>query len=282
MIVEEGFSANTLAAYESDLHKFFAFLPNNIILEEITHDNIRAFLQHDRKNGLAASTVARRLAALKAFFSFLQKEKILIANPAEVLSASQKALHLPKILSAGEIDALMSQPDLKSIEGLRDRAAIEMLYATGMRVSELTGLDCANVNAELNYIACFGKRAKERLVPIGETALYFLREYLNRARPLLAKNKGDLALFLNAQGGRLTRQGIWLILKKYAKQAGITKELTPHTLRHSFATHLLENGADLRVVQEMLGHVDISTTQIYTHLTKKHLRDIYDKTHPHA
>jgi integrase/recombinase XerD len=159
---------------------------------------------------------------------------------------------------------------------------LEMLYATGMRVSELTGINYENVNADAGYIACFGKRAKERLVPMGETARVCLRNYMDSARPLLANGKSDAALFLNANGRRLTRQGLWLILKKYAKLAGITKEITPHTLRHSFATHLLENGADLRIVQEMLGHADISTTQIYTHLTKKHLRDIYDRTHPRA
>jgi integrase/recombinase XerD len=249
---------------------------------ETTQGLIKAFLQEERQNALSSATVSRRIAALRAFFSFLQEEKLIAANPAETISSSRKSLHLPKILSAAEIDALLRQPEATSAEGMRDRAMLEMLYATGMRVSELTGLNYENVNAEASYIVCFGKRAKERLVPMGEKARSCLRGYLDCARPLLAKGKSEAALFLNANGRRLTRQGLWLILKKCAKRAGITKELTPHTLRHSFATHLLENGADLRVVQEMLGHADISTTQIYTHLTKKHLRDIYDRTHPRA
>ena len=284
LTVEEGFSTNTIAAYDSDIRKFMAFASEQDIhsVGETTRGLIKAFLQKERRDALSAATAARRIAALKAFFSFLREEKLIAANPAEAISLSRKSLHLPKILSAAEIDALLHQPETTSAEGVRDRAMIEMLYATGMRVSELTGLNYENVNTEASYIVCFGKRAKERLVPMGETARFCLRGYLADARPLLAKDKSEAALFLNAGGRRLTRQGLWLILKKYAVRAGITKELTPHTLRHSFATHLLENGADLRVVQEMLGHAAISTTQIYTHLTKKHLRAVYDRTHPRA
>jgi integrase/recombinase XerD len=282
--VEEGFSVNTISAYASDIRKFFLFAGDHAVnsVEDVTPDLIKAFLQKERKDALSASTVTRRVAALKSFFAFLREEKLIAANPAEAISSSRKSLHLPKILSAAEIDTLLGQPETTSAKGLRDRAMLEMLYATGMRVSELTRINYENINTEANYIICFGKRAKERLVPIGDAARVCLRDYLENARPLLAKDKGSAALFLNAEGRRLTRQGFWLILKKYAKSAGITKEITPHTLRHSFATHLLENGADLRVVQEMLGHADISTTQIYTHLTKKHLRDIYDRTHPRA
>jgi integrase/recombinase XerD len=281
--VEEGFSAHTRSAYASDLKKFFVFL-QEAGLEEISEaepEHIKMFLQKDRREGLSAATAARRLAALKSFFSFLLAENRLRANPAENISSSVKSLHLPKILSTEEIEALLAQPD-RTPAGLRDRAMIETLYATGMRVSELIFLDCCHVNKDAGYIVCFGKRAKERLVPVGKTALFFLCKYIEEARPFLIKQQAEAALFLNSSGQRLSRQRLWQLIKQYAKKAGITKELTPHTLRHSFATHLLENGADLRSVQELLGHSDISTTQIYTHLTKKHLRDMYDKTHPRA
>jgi integrase/recombinase XerD len=284
LTVEEGAANNTISAYGSDLRRFLAFVKNHEVSEvgQISSDMVKSFLLDSRKGGLSATTAARRLAALKAFFSFLEAEKLIKVNPAEVISVSNKGQHLPKILSKDEVNALLTRPDLKNPEGARDRAMLEMLYATGMRVSELVNLNLDQINTDVSYIACFGKRAKERLVPMGETALFFLKNYLTAARPLLAKDKADTALFLNANGHRLTRQGLWLILKKHALQAGIAKALTPHTLRHSFATHLLENGADLRVVQEMLGHADISTTQIYTHLTKKHLREVYDRTHPRA
>lgn len=283
LTVEQGFSVNTIAAYQTDIKKLIAYAKNNDITEagKVTYELLKNFMFEERKIGLSPATSARRLASLKAFFVFLVDEGYVEKNPAEILSASKKAQHLPKILSIQEIELLLEQPDLTTAEGLRDRAMMEMLYATGMRVSELTGLNCEHVNIKTNYVICYGKRAKERLIPVGDIALNFIGKYLE-VRPTLAKERAEPALFLNKQANRMTRQGFWFVLKKYAKQAMINKELTPHTLRHSFATHLLENGADLRVVQEMLGHVDISTTQIYTHLTKKHLRDIYDKTHPRA
>ena len=283
LTVEQGFSVNTIAAYQTDIKKFSSYAKNNEITEvnKVTYELLKNFMHEERKSGLSPSTSARRLASLKAFFVFLVDEGYIEKNPAEILSASKKAQHLPKILSLGEIELLLEQPDLTTTEGLRDRAMIEVLYATGMRVSELVGLNCEHINLNTNYIICYGKRAKERLIPVGDIALEFISKYLE-VRSLLVKGTEERALFLNNHAGRMTRQAFWFALKKYTKKAGITKELTPHTLRHSFATHLLENGADLRVVQEMLGHVDISTTQIYTHLTKKHLRDIYDKTHPRA
>lgn len=282
--VEQGVSNNTIAAYGSDIRKLFSFCQDNAIasLQLISSETVKNFLYYDKKDGASAATLARRLAAFKAFFSFLVDEGMVADNPTEALSASNKGLHLPKILSGQEVENLLQQPDILTFLGLRDRAMLELLYATGMRVSELVGLNLSSVHKDMKYIVCFGKRAKERLVPVGEIALDFLNRYLEKARPQLVKDKEEKALFLNSRGGRLTRQAIWLLLKEHAQKAGITKELTPHTLRHSFATHLLENGADLRIVQEMLGHSDISTTQIYTHLTKKHLRDIYDKTHPRA
>lgn len=283
LTVEQGFSSNTITAYKTDIKKLIQYANQNEVfkINDISYELLKSFMQEERKQGISPSTSARRLASLKAFFAFLVDEKYVEKNPVEVLSASKKAQHLPRILSVEEIELLLEQPDLTTTEGLRDRAMIEMLYATGMRVSELVGLDCQHINLKTNYIICFGKRSKERLIPIGDIALEYISKYLD-VRPLLLKDKEEQALFLSSQANRLSRQSFWLSLKKYAKKANINKEITPHTLRHSFATHLLENGADLRVVQEMLGHVDISTTQIYTHLTKKHLREIYDKTHPRA
>ena len=284
LVVEEGFSANTVSAYKTDIRKFFSFAREHGLddIRQTKSEIVKNFLYKDRAGGIAASTLSRRLAALKAFFSFLNNEGMMDENPCEAISASNKAVHLPKILSVEEVDRLLRQPAADSPEGVRDRAILETLYATGMRVSELVGLDFSSVNKQLSYIICFGKRAKERLVPIGEVALGAVGSYMESARPKLLHNKDEKALFLNTHGKRLTRQGIWLLIKKHTEGAGIQKELTPHMLRHSFATHMLENGADLRIVQEMLGHSDISTTQIYTHLTKKHLRDIYDRTHPRA
>ena len=282
--VEQGASDNTLAAYGSDIKKLLLFSKESDItcVQQVTYETVKNFLYSNKKDGVSSATLARRLAAFKAFFVFLMQEGMVEQNPTEAISASSKGLHLPTILSGQEIEELFEQPDILTYRGLRDRAILELLYATGMRVSELTNLNLSSVNAEMKYIICFGKRAKERLVPVGELALGFLNRYLEKARPQLVKDVEEIALFLNNRGGRLTRQAVWMLLKEHARQAGITKELTPHTLRHSFATHLLENGADLRIVQEMLGHSDISTTQIYTHLTKKHLRDIYDRTHPRA
>ncbi len=282
MVVEQGSAENTISAYQSDIRKFLEFVKEKdvVSLGQISRELVMSFMQTDRKEGMSSATGARRLAALKAFFLFLVEEGELTINPVEILSASKSSQHLPKILSVEEINKLLEQPDSGTVEGLRDRAMLEMLYATGMRVSELVGLDVQSVNANMSYIVCYGKGSKERLVPIGQTALACFNHYMTNARSVLVKNNSEPALFLNSKGRRLTRQGFWFVLKKHAQRAGIEKEITPHTLRHSFATHLLENGADLRVVQEMLGHADISTTQIYTHLNKKHLRDIYDRAHP--
>ncbi len=284
MRVEEGFSPNTIISYESDIKQFIAFAKSKNIeqVSEVSRELLSAFLQADRKSGSVATTASRRVAAFKSFFRFLVDEGELDKNPASLLLTSKRAQHLPKILSFDEVLLLLEQPDIETAEGLRDRAMLELLYATGMRVSELVGLDVKNVNTGMSYIICYGKGSKERLIPVGTAAVEWLVRYQEKGRPRLMRTPSLEALFLSNKSSRITRQGFWYNLKNYAQKAGITKELTPHTLRHSFATHLLENGADLRVVQEMLGHADISTTQIYTHLTKKHLRDIYDKTHPRA
>lgn len=284
LTVEQGASLNTREAYCSDIEKFFSFCKANGVenLHKTNHEIVKGFIYEEKIEGMSAATVARRLAALRAFFVFLNDENIVSHNPTEAISAANKGLHLPGVLSVQEVDFLLSQPNVLSYDGLRDRAIFEVLYATGMRVSELVSMDVESVYKDMQYVVCFGKRAKERLVPIGSVSLDFLKRYIDKARPHLAKSRQERALFLNKRGGRLTRQSIWNLIKKYAKQAGITKDITPHTLRHSFATHMLENGADLRIVQELLGHSDISTTQIYTHLNKKHLRDIYDKAHPRS
>ena len=203
-------------------------------------------------------------------------------NPAADLSSPKIEKKLPRVLTTAEVDLLLEQPDLQQVGGLRDKAMLEVIYATGVRVSELISLNTLDINLEAGFLRCTGKGSKERIIPLGSVAVHHLNTYLKAGRPKLVRERSETALFLNLQGKRLTRQGFWKILKKYARQAGITKEITPHTIRHSFATHLLENGADLRSVQEMLGHADISTTQIYTQVTQRRLRDIYNKTHPRA
>lgn len=203
-------------------------------------------------------------------------------NPAADLESPKTEKKLPRVMSPQEVDILLEQPDALHVTGIRDKAMLEVIYATGIRVSELMSLDVADINLDAGFIRCTGKGSKERMIPLGSVAVRHVDQYLNDGRPKLVRHSGESALFVNQHGKRLTRQGFWKILKKYARLAGINKEITPHTMRHSFATHLLENGADLRSVQEMLGHADISTTQIYTQVTGRKLRDVYEKTHPRA
>ena len=233
----------------------------------------------DRK----AATIARKLAAIKSFYRFMVAERYLEFDPAEVVEAANKGIKLPKVLSLEEVTKLLSKPDLASNEGFRDRTMLEVLYATGIRVSELTNLKLSSVNLQMHYLIAFGKGSKERLIPLGSIAIEFLKKYLQVVRPQLVADKVDGEyLFLTMSGKNMTRQRFWQIVHNYGEACGFAKALTPHVLRHSFATHLLDNGADLRSVQELLGHSDISTTQIYTHLTNKRLRNVYDKTHPRA
>jgi integrase/recombinase XerD len=222
------------------------------------------------------------MASIRSFYNFLFQERRVMENPAADLSSPKIEKKLPRVLTTAEVDLLLEQPDLQQVGGLRDKAMLEVIYATGVRVSELISLNTLDINLEAGFLRCTGKGSKERIIPLGSVAVHHLNTYLKAGRPKLVRERSEPALFLNLQGRRLTRQGFWKILKKYARQAGITKEITPHTIRHSFATHLLENGADLRSVQEMLGHADISTTQIYTQVTQRRLRDIYNKTHPRA
>lgn len=284
LAVERGLANNTLDSYNRDLKQFKGFLEKEKTddLQTAPRNKIMAYLLFLQNRGRATATVSRHLAALKSFYHFLLREKYIEKDPTANLESPKLEKKLPHILSVQEVEMLLNQPKGKELGGQRDRAMMELLYATGIRVSELISLDLNHINLDMGYIRCFGKGSKERIVPVGSLARKCVAEYLLQGRVKLVKNKSEQSLFVNQHGRRLTRQGFWKIIKKYAKQAGVPKEITPHTLRHSFATHLLENGADLRSVQEMLGHADITTTQIYTHLTKGRLREVYTKSHPRA
>ena len=281
---EKGLASNTLESYSRDLRQYYWFLSgdSSLSLESASQSTIVAYLMYLRKQGKATATIARRLAALKAFYQFLVKENYVANDPTGELSSPKLERKLPKVLTVEEVERLLSQPDFSLPAGKRDKAMLELLYATGIRVSELVNLNVQDVDLQEGFVRCVGKGSKERVVPIGEMAVIALRSYLENARSKLIADPKERAVFVNHHGRRLTRQGFWKIVKKYAQQALIRKEITPHTLRHSFATHLLENGADIRAVQEMLGHADISTTQIYTHVTKDRLKDVYAKSHPRA
>lgn len=285
LTVELGLSANTRQAYERDLRLFCKTLgfKNSDALVNVSREQITGYMTQLKEKGLAAATIARKLAAIKAFYRFMTAEGYMDANPAEVVEAGTKGIKLPRVLSEDEVVRLLNQPDITTAEGFRDRTMLEVLYATGMRVSELINLTLERVDLNMKYIIAFGKGSKERIVPLGSVAAEFLQQYLEKVRPKLThEGRNTNIVFLAFGGHELTRQRFWQIIRAYGQKANINKALTPHILRHSFATHLLDNGADLRSVQELLGHSDISTTQIYTHLTNKRLRDIYAKAHPRA
>lgn len=285
LTVELGLSANTRQAYERDLRLFCKTLgfKNSDALVNVSREQITGYMTQLKEKGLAAATIARKLAAIKAFYRFMTAEGYMDANPAEVVEAGTKGIKLPRVLSEDEVVRLLNQPDITTAEGFRDRTMLEVLYATGMRISELINLTLERVDLNMKYIIAFGKGSKERIVPLGSVAAEFLQQYLEKVRPKLTHaGRNTNIVFLAFGGHELTRQRFWQIIRAYGRKANINKALTPHILRHSFATHLLDNGADLRSVQELLGHSDISTTQIYTHLTNKRLRDIYAKAHPRA
>lgn len=285
LTVELGLSANTRQAYERDLRLFCKTLgfKNSDALVNVSREQITGYMTQLKERGLAAATIARKLAAIKAFYRFMTAEGYMDANPAEVVEAGTKGIKLPRVLSEDEVVRLLNQPDITTAEGFRDRTMLEVLYASGMRVSELINLTLERVDLNMKYIIAFGKGSKERIVPLGSVAAEFLQRYLEKVRPKLTHAARNTNIVFLAFGGHeLTRQRFWQIIRAYGRKANINKALTPHILRHSFATHLLDNGADLRSVQELLGHSDISTTQIYTHLTNKRLRDIYAKAHPRA
>ena len=281
--VELGLSENTQLSYLRDLRLFCkAFGLQEKDLAAVERQQIVRYVTDLKMKGRAAATIARKLAALKAFYRFMVQEDYMPSDPAEAVEAGTKGTHLPKVLTEDEVEALLSAPDLTTAEGLRDRALLEMLYATGMRVSEIGNLKVENGNLEMKYVLVFGKGSKERIVPLGSVAAGYLERYLKEARPtFFVKDEEDpQTVFIGLGGQGLTRQRVWELIGQYGRNAGILKHISPHMLRHSFATHLLDNGADLRSVQEMLGHADISTTQIYTHLTNKRLRAVYEKAHP--
>lgn len=286
LTVEKGLAKNTLISYERDLRSYMKYVKTIDQMTEwndIRRVNIIHFLAQLKEEGKSSRTIARHIASIRSFHQFLIRDKQTEQDPSVHIDTPQREQTLPKVLSMEEVAAFMESPKGTDGFGLRDQAMLEIMYATGMRVSELINLDITDVHSSMGFVRCVGKGNKERIIPIGNTALQAVDRYLSTGRAMLAskKNKTD-ALFLNHHGGRLSRQGFWKIVKRLAKEANIQKELTPHTLRHSFATHLLMNGADLRSVQEMLGHADISTTQIYTHITNTRLKDVYSKYHPRA
>ncbi len=279
LAVEKGLAPNTLASYERDLNKYF-YAMREKQPEGITPADVRAFLAGLSDAGLAAPSIARNLAAVRGFHKFLQIDGLAQSDPTVNVETPRGWKRLPKTLSTAEVDALLVQPDQSTLLGLRDKAMLELLYATGLRVSELVGLRLQDVNLERGFLVVMGKGSKERAVPLGETAMDAVRSYLKRARPLLLKSGASESLFLSARRRGITRQMFWERIKLHARAAGIASSISPHTLRHCFATHLLDNGADLRAVQAMLGHSDISTTQIYTHVSRERLRQIHEKHHP--
>jgi len=285
---EKGASSNTVAAYRNDLQQLATYIKpkdGSNGWDKVDRMLIQDFILDLKNRKYAETTVARKVAAIRSFFAFLESEGMISGNPTEGLASPRVGKMLPKAISPNEVDELLEQPCKRSTpEARRDRAMLELLYATGMRVTELVSLDLGNLNldSENAYVRCFGKGAKERVIPIHEQATEAIQEYLEEARPLLVRNKNEKALFVNRRGERLTRQGFWLILKGYARAANLREDVTPHTLRHSFATHMLRGGMPLRHVQEMLGHANISTTQVYTHLTTEHVREVYEKAHPRA
>jgi len=282
--VERGLSQNTLESYARDLRQYLQYLKEkkNIEIKETTQATVIGYLLQLQAKGKATATLSRSLAAIKSYYHFLFREAKIERDPTINLDAPKQEKRLPRVLSVEDVSNLLEQPDLKTPAGIRDRAMLEVLYATGLRVSELVSLKISDLNLEMGYIKCFGKGSKERIVPLGSVASKYVKHYLEHARKFLASSLNEETLFLNHHGHRLTRQGFWKIIKKYAESINLENDITPHTLRHSFATHLLENGADLRSVQEMLGHADISTTQIYTHLTKSKIKEVYEKAHPRA
>jgi integrase/recombinase XerD len=281
--VEKGLASNSIESYGRDLRKFAAYMHDSrLTLESVSHEHVRGFLESLYRQDLSARSVARHLAAVRHFFQFLVKEGKVATDPACEIEAPHLSHSLPKYLNFQEVDALLAQPDPATPGGLRDRAMLELLYATGMRVSELLSVRWEDFEPNLGVVRCMGKGNKERLIPVGKSALRAVESYVRQARGGFVKQPGIPYLFLNRRGGRLSRMGFWKILTAHGRHAGISASLTPHMIRHSFATHLLERGADLRAIQTMLGHSDISTTQIYTHVLKERLRQVYQSHHPRA
>lgn len=288
MQIDQGRSANTLASYRLDLNHLLDYMEDQQInsYADVSQDHIEYLIREKSQAGYAASTINRLISTLRQFFKFLLREKLIETNPMTLIEGAKTGQRLPKVLSMNQVTAIIEAPDIHTPHGLRDRAILEVMYATGLRVSELTHLLLSELHIDLGFIQTVGKGNRERLVPLGDEAIYWVRQYLDQVRPgyvrALKGKQSPGEVFLTQRGKAFTRQGIWKNLNKYVQQTGIPFRVSPHMLRHSFATHLLENGADLRMVQELLGHVDISTTQIYTHISKHRLQEVYRKNFPRA
>lgn len=279
---EKAAAENTLSSYLRDIRQFLCYLSVNDSAPELADRNmLEQYISHLAVDGKSQATITRSIASLKSFYTFLLISGIVASNPAKGIVPRKAERKLPQILSSREVDLFLEQPDCRDPKGCRDKAMLELLYATGIRVSELINLDLSNLNLYANVIRC-ESRGKERLIPMYPSAVRAMTMYIEKVRPQLIEQPDEQALFVNLNGRRMSRQGFWKIVKFYQEKAGIRKEITPHTLRHSFAAHLLENGADLRSIQEMLGHADISSTQIYTQVIGKNLKDVYAKAHPRA
>lgn len=282
--IEKGLSSNTIGAYRRDLDKYIDYLNEHKVvhIDFVDRQTIQQCLGYLHDQGASAKSLARFISTVRSFHQFALREKYAAKDPTVLIETPKYERRLPDVLEVDEIVALLETPDISKNNGYRDRTMLELLYATGMRVSELIQLEVENVNLIMGFVRVFGKGNKERIVPLGDTVIDFLTKYIETVRPQLLKKTTTDALFLNLHGKPLSRQGIWKMIKQTGIKANINKTLTPHTLRHSFATHLLENGADLRAVQEMLGHSDISTTQLYTHVSKSQIRKMYNAFHPRA
>ncbi len=284
VILERGLSERTREAYAADLFSFDAYLAAHGIksANDVTREHIVDYLMDERDRGLSVNSISRRLVAIKVYFSFLQREGLLGKNITEVMESPRLWKVLPGMLSRSEMERLLAAPSGKSVYAVRDRAILELLYATGMRVSELCNLKLDDVHFDERYVRCVGKGNKVRVIPFGDVALRGMEEYLANSRPVLEKVGASRYLFLTYRGKPFSRKGLWFLVKDYARRVGIDKAVSPHTLRHSFASHLLANGAPLRVIQEMLGHADIATTQVYTHIDQQRLKATHHKFHPRA
>lgn len=279
---EKKAAENTLSSYIRDVRQFSGWLEGEgLSLTQVTQADIKRYAQYMEKKGKSNATVVRSVASLKSFYSYMLSIHSVPVNPAKGFTPTRIERKLPAVLTSKEVDLFLDQPDVSDAKGCRDKAMLELLYATGIRVSELISLDIQDVNLSVGFVHCKGKN-KERVIPLYKAAIRALSVYINEVRPQLLESPEETALFVNMNGERMSRQGFWKIVKFYQEKAGIKKDITPHTLRHSFAAHLLENGADLKSIQEMLGHADISATQIYTQVVSQKLRDVYTKAHPRA
>lgn len=282
LVREKRAAANTLSSYLRDVRQFEVWSrENGLVLDHVSQEDIKRYVNHLEKKGKSNATVVRSVASLKSFYTYMTAARFVRVNPAKGYTPDRAERKLPSILTNREVDLFLEQPNIGDAKGCRDKAMLEVLYATGIRVSELISLDTQDVNLSACFLRCRGKD-KERIVPLYKAAVRALAIYVNDIRPQLLDDLGEPALFVNMNGDRMSRQGFWKIVKCYQEKAGIHKEITPHTLRHSFAAHLLENGADLKSIQEMLGHADISATQIYTQVVNQKLRDVYASAHPRA